>query len=179
MTPIKSFKFLLAGLGAVFFVQQAQAADFMPAPGSGWYLRGDLGWSWLNWSGGADDDVLTGGAGLGKVLAYGLRADARVETSEPYESDTEFKVTTLMGSLYYDFPTDQAASPYVGAGVGAGWASEKPGDDFGLAWQVSAGLNMRISDTLTGDVGYRFRDVVLSGDNLTDHALLAGVRFSF
>lgn len=180
MGPFKSFRLLLAGIGAVFFVHQANAADFLPAPGSGWYLRGDLGWSWLNWNGGADDGALTGGAGIGKIFDYGLRADARAETSEKFDSGTSFTISTLMGNVYYDFAANNAASPYVGLGAGAGWASaNKPGDDFGLAWQASAGLNLRISDSITGDVGYRFRDVMLTGDNLTDHSLLVGLRYSF
>ena len=180
MNMSRSFKVAIAACGALFMAAQAQAADFGYGSSSSLYMRGDIGWSWLNWSGGPDDDELTGGLGIGSYLDNGMRADLRYDLSDKYSSPGDFSIQAVTGNFYYDFPTGNIASPYLGAGVGYGWAgSGKTGDDKGFAGQLLGGLNLRMTDTLTGDVGYRYRDIFLKGDDLVDHSLLAGVRYSF
>ncbi|MDP4823641.1 MAG: outer membrane beta-barrel protein [Aestuariivirgaceae bacterium] len=185
-----NFKSLvLAGVAAMFVSGSAMAADmndYTPPPSEGgWYLRGDLGWSWLNWDGGQDDGAMTGGGGLGYDYGNGVRADMRVDLTGKYDTGSNavpqnFGTTTALANAYYDFGTSDIASPYVGAGLGWGWAgSDKIGDDDGFTWAVMAGLNLRLSDSVVADVGYRYRDIMVSGDDLTDHSILAGLRFSF
>lgn len=190
--PLPRFKALaLAGVAAMFVSGAAMAADistddYTPPPSEGgWYLRGDLGWSWLNWDGGEDDGAMTGGGGIGYEYGNGVRADVRVDYSGEYDSGSalvpqDFSTTTALANAYYDFQVSDIASPYVGAGLGWGWAGDgKLGDDDGFAWSLMAGLNLRVSDSVVADVGYRYRDIGVSGENLTDHAVLAGLRFSF
>lgn len=182
MSMKKFVKFTAAAVAVFACVGQAQAADYGMASGYGsaWYLRGDLGWSWLNWSGGPDDDQLTGGLGVGMNLDAGVRTDLRYDLSDKYSSSGDFAIQAITGNVYYDFPTGEMASPYIGLGVGYGWAgSGKSGDDKGFAGQLHGGLNLRMTDMLTGDVSYRYRDIILDGDDLVDHSLMAGVRYSF
>jgi opacity protein-like surface antigen len=189
MPPLKSL--LLAGAAALFVSGTAMAADispddYTPPPSEGgWYLRGDLGWSWLNWDGGEDDGAMTGGGGVGYNYGNGVRADLRLDYSDKYETGTDpdvvdFSTTTALANAYYDFPVSDIASPYVGAGIGWGWAGDaKVGDDDGFAWSLMAGLNLRMTDSIVADVGYRYRDIMVTGEDLTDHSILAGLRFSF
>ena len=188
VSRLKSFA--LAGAVAMCVSSAAMAADmdteYTPPPSEGgWYLRGDLGWSWLNWDGGENDGAMTGGGGLGYAYGNGVRADMRVDYSGEYKSGTDlapqdFATTTALMNAYYDFPVSDTASPYVGAGLGWGWAGDgKAGDDDGFAWSLMAGLNLRMTDSIMADVGYRYRNIGVSGDNLNDHAVLAGMRFSF
>lgn len=188
MSNLKSL--VLAGVAAMSLSGAAMAADmstdYTPPPSDGgWYLRGDLGWSWLNWDGGENDGALTGGGGIGYAYGNGVRADLRVDHTGEYKSGStlvpqDFNTTTALVNTYYDFQVSDIASPYVGAGLGWGWAGNgKLGDDDGFTWALMAGLNLRMSDSIVADVGYRYRDIMLSGENLTDHAVLAGLRFSF
>lgn len=188
ISQIKSLA--LAGAAAMFLSSAAMAADLMtddytPPSDSSWYLRGDLGWSWLNWDGGDNDGAMTGGGGIGYAYGNGVRADLRLDYSGEYKTGTglapqEFSTTTALTNAYYDFQVSDIASPYVGAGLGWGWAGNgKAGDDDGLTWALMAGLNLRMTDSIMADVGYRYRDIMLSGDDLTDHSVMAGVRFSF
>ena len=188
MSKFKSF--VLAGAAAMCVSGAAIAADmgtdYTPPPSDGgWYLRGDLGWSWLNWDGGENDGAMTGGGGLGYDYGNGVRADMRVDYTGDYKSGStlvpqDFTTTTALANAYYDFQVSDVASPYVGAGLGWGWAGNgKLGDDDGLTWALMAGLNLRMTDSIVADVGYRYRDIIVSGEDLTDHSILAGLRFSF
>ena len=165
----------------------AQAAD-VDVPSSdyeamGFYLRADAGWSFLDWAGGDDDDALALGGGAGVRINDNLRADVRLDWAGEYDiaPGADMSVTTVLGNLYFDLDNDSAFTPYVGAGGGYGWTSidGSGGDDDGVAFALMAGVGVDLSENVTIDLGYRYRDVLISGDDPQEHQLLGGVRFGF
>ncbi|HUR44184.1 MAG TPA: outer membrane beta-barrel protein, partial [Aestuariivirga sp.] len=92
----------------------------------------------------------------------------------------DMSVSTVLGNLYFDIPTNTAFTPYVGAGVGYGWASiDNAKDKDGLAYGLMAGVGIDLTDNITLDAGYRFRDVMTSGSDPMEHQILTGLRFEF
>lgn len=181
---------MLAGAVAMPFAVSAQAADMdagVPAaadPGMiGLYLRADLGWSFLQWDGGADDEALVGSAGIGYQLNDNLRADITLEKSGDYNvgGGGSLSTTAVMGNAYFDWANDTMFTPYIGAGVGYGWVDGVGGvaDDSGIALGLAAGVSADLTSNIAIDVGYRFRDIMISGPDTQEHQVLAGMRFSF
>ena len=180
--------------GAIVSLQGvARAADpYQPPPvvveeepvvsNSGFYLRGDIGWSFLSWGGGKDDSAFTTGGGVGYRINENLRTDVRVDWSGDYDigNGAEMSTTTALGNLYFDIPTSTILTPYVGAGAGWGWASVDNGpSDDGFAYSLMAGATINLSESIDLDIGYRFLDVTVDGPNVTDHQILTGVKFKF
>lgn len=177
---------MTAGLAAV-----AQAADpsvpveetpaVQPSPdNSGFYVRGDLGWSFLNW--GDDDDAFTLGGGVGYQFNDYLRSDLRVDWSGDYEvaPGADASLTTVLGNLYFDWKNDSIFTPYVGAGAGYGWVDADDGlSDDGFAYALMGGVSVDMSQSISLDLGYRYRELMISGENPGDHSALAGIRFKF
>ena len=185
---MKMFKMMmLAGLVALPLGAAAQAADadapIAADPGmTGLYLRGDIGWSMLTWEGGDDDSTWLGSAGLGYRFNDNLRSDITADWSGDYDIGAgEISSHILMGNAYWDFANGSGFTPYVGAGVGYGWVNGSGGasDDSGLALGVTAGVTADITSNLAVDVGYHFKDIMLEGDDVMQHALTTGLRFSF
>jgi opacity protein-like surface antigen len=186
---MKAFKFsLLAGLMLVPFAVSAQAADLAPevtaanTAAMGLYLRGDVGMSFLQWSGGDDDSAVAFGGGIGYRYNDNLRTDLTLDYSGKYSigAGADLSTTQLLGNLYYDFANDSAFTPYVGAGVGYGWVNNSIGKDrSGLALGLAAGVAVDLTDNIALDVGYRFRDTMIKGSDPYEHQIMAGVRFSF
>lgn len=99
----------------------------------------------------------------------------------------------LMGNVVYDLPVKLGpVHPYVLAGVGYGHTSATFEDvallkleSSGLAWQLGAGLNTNLSDTVTAGIGYRYfqgPEIEVLGLNLSDgsnHSVVAQVAFQF
>ena len=180
-------------LGSVMLMGLAtasQAADPYVAPtepqqtyaAMGWYLRGDIGWSFLEWDGGNDDNTVALGGGVGYQFNDYLRSDIRVDWAGDYSigGGADMGITSVLGNLYLDIPTNTLITPYVGAGVGYGWATVDGGeDDDGVAWALMAGASVDLSESLALDMGYRFRDVSVSGDDPYEHQILTGIRFKF
>lgn len=186
---MKAFKILLlAGMVSAPFAVAAQAAD-IDAPvvteseAMGLYLRGDIGASFLEWSGGNDDVAMVFGAGIGYRYNDNMRTDLTVDWAGKYDTGLasgDMSTTTLLGNLYYDFANDSAFTPYVGAGVGYGWVrNAATGNDSGLAVGLAAGVAIDLTQNVALDVGYRFRDTFISGANPIEHQATVGVRFSF
>jgi opacity protein-like surface antigen len=179
--------FRAAALGSILTVGVAApafAADLPPqeAPTPeqyqemGFYLRGDAGWSFLQW--GDDDNALTVGAGVGYQFNDYLRSDVRVDYSVAPGADVD--MTTLLGNVYVDIPTDSMFTPYVGAGAGYGWASDDNGEDKnGFAYSLMAGVSVDLSESIDFDAGYRYRQILDSGEDANDHSILGGIRFKF
>ena len=82
----------LSAVASLGFQGVARAADpYQPPPvvveeepvltQSGFYLRGDIGWSFLTWDGGKDDSAFTTGGGVGYKFNDNLRSDVRVDWS--------------------------------------------------------------------------------------------------
>lgn len=163
----------------------ALAADVdAPSPSmtEGWYLRGDIGWSFLEWSG-RDDNELTAGAGVGYRYNDYLRADLRVDWAGIYDTTPgadDMNLTTALGNLYFDIPTETMFTPYVGAGIGYGWGPVDGGPDKdGFAYALMAGTSVTLSDGLSLDLGYRFRSIMADGNNPMEHQFTTGLRYEF
>ena len=186
---MKAFKIsLLVSLLLLPAAVSAQAADLDPAtPQSegeavGLYLRGDLGWSFLEWSGGDDDSALAAGGGVGYRFNDNRRADVTLDWAGDYNvaPGADMSTTTVLGNLYFDWANDSAFTPYVGAGLGYGWVNDTPsGDESGIAYGLATGVAMKLTDSVDLDVGYRFRDTMISGSDPQEHIVSAGVRFNF
>ena len=181
---------LLAGVVALPLSVSARAADIAPDVPSevdtstmGLYLRGDVGGSFLKWSGGADDKAFVGGGGIGYQFSDMLRMDLTADFAGKYQiaPGAEISTTTLLGNAYLDFANDTMFTPYVGAGVGYGWVngSGLARDRDGLALGLAAGVGIDLTTNLTVDVGYRFRDIMTSGADTKEHQAMLGLRFKF
>ena len=187
---MKLFKIaLLASFAVAPFAAAAPAADVNPAPNApaeendvtSFYLRGDLGWSFLEWSGGDDDSALNLSGGVGYQFNDNMRADITADWAGDYDvaPGADMSTTTVLGNLYFDWANDSAFTPYVGAGLGYGWADDAPGNDSGIAYGLAAGVSMGLTDNIDLDVGYKFRDSMISGSDPQEHVVSAGVRFNF
>ena len=166
----------------------AHAADnnaYVPsdvATSTGFYLRGDGGASFLNWSGGKDDVTWLVGGGLGYQFNDNIRTDITGDWSGKYDIAPGAKIntTTVMGNVYYDWANDTAFTPYIGVGAGYGWINGSGvADDAGLALGATAGVSVDMTSNLALDVGYRFRDIMVSGADSQEHQAVAGLRFKF
>jgi opacity protein-like surface antigen len=74
--------------------------------------------------------------------------------------------TYALANVWYDFHNQSAFVPYLGGGVGLGWAngnldlgggSINATSSAALAFQVGAGVVYDVSDRFSIDVGYRFK----------------------
>jgi opacity protein-like surface antigen len=168
----------------------AAAADFNapmspePAGIGDFYIRGDIGWSFLEWNGGPDDSAASIGAGVGVMWNEVLRSDVRVDWSGNYEMTvTDLDATTLLGNTYIDIPLDlifAPVRPYAGLGLGWGWVDDDgKGDDSGFTFSLMGGAIFNMSEHWAIDTGYRFRDIMLDGADFTDHSVTAGALFKF
>lgn len=177
---------LLAGAMLASAGFAAQAADpGVPAndyQAMGFYLRGDIGWSFLDWSGGADDDALALGVGAGYRFYDSMRADLRLDWAGDYDvaPGADLSVSSVLGNLYFDWANNSSFTPYVGAGLGYGWATASPGNDKdGFAYALMAGVAVDLTENISIDTEYRFRDVMVSGSDPYEHQILTGLRFEF
>jgi opacity protein-like surface antigen len=184
---MKIHKLVLAIAALSALTGAARAADPVDVPpddyaAMGFYLRADVGWSFLDWSGGDDDDAITAGAGIGYQFTENLRTDLRVDWAGDYEvaPGADLGLTTVLGNLYFDIPTSTIVTPYVGAGLGWGWASVSPGnDDDGFAWALTAGAAVNLTEQFAIDTAYRLRGVGVDGPDTYEHQVTTGLRFKF
>lgn len=186
---MSKFKGLLLATTLVLVPSAVIAADFPvePVPEQyasmgGWYLRGDAGWSFLDWNGGKNDDGFTGGGGFGYKWNEWVRTDVRADYAGTYNVSRrhDMSTVTILGNAYLDMPLTPWFKPYVGAGAGYGWVMDRPGgDESGFTFALMGGVTFDVTQQLAIDVGYRFRDIVISGPDVTDHSVLAGFRFMF
>jgi opacity protein-like surface antigen len=179
---------LLAGLVAAPFAVSAKAADLdPPAPAdvsdveamTGFYLRADAGWSFLEWSGGADDNRPLIGGGVGYKWSDMVRTDLTVDYAGKYDVSPTAKLssTTILGNAYLDFANETAFTPYVG--VGAGYSFIKDSKD-GVALAGTAGVAVDLTQNMALDVSYRYRQTMVSGGaDPKEHQIMTGLRFSF
>lgn len=178
---------LLTGAMSIALVGAASAADIIPEQfsspsNSSWYLRGDVGWAFLDFGGGADGDDVTFGGGVGYQYNENLRADLRIDYAGDFDvgAGTELGFGTVLGNVYFDLPLGNQLTPYVGVGVGYGWADFQPGPTReGVAYAFMGGLSFNMTHNFAIDAGYRYRSVTVGGPDVSDHSLLAGVRYTF
>ncbi|ACF12368.1 porin opacity type [Chlorobaculum parvum NCIB 8327] len=133
------------------------------------------------------------GLALNGAIGYDF-GDARLEAAVGYQShdiadsedDIDISLLTVMANAYYDINTGSDVSPYIMAG--AGWAhvgmpSDESDDVF--AWQVGAGLGVKVSECTTLDLGYRYLKPNKFGPDGNDvykwavHNVMLGLRFNF
>lgn len=150
---------------------------------SGWYLRGDIGyvinrtpdWSSLDFTPEQSlDDAWVLGLGLGVRVNDWLRFDITGDyrTQADYDAvgaTSDFEAATLLANVYVDLGTWNGFTPYVGAGVGAGYVSitdiEFLGTDigeasgWGVAWALMAGVAVAVAPNWQVDLGYRYLSI--------------------
>jgi opacity protein-like surface antigen len=176
-------------LGAAFLAMAAsgaRAADANTMSASqyaamGYYLRADAGWSLLDWTGGGNDSGISAGVGLGYHISNNLRTDLRVDYSGPFASSgSHLDIATVTGNLYFDVDTGSAFTPYLGAGLGYGYAwRTNAANDHGLTYALMAGAAVALTDQTKLDIEYRFRDIMAKGSDPMEHQVTAGLRFEF
>jgi len=184
----KSFwTILFASFAMVPLATTGKAADIGYAPpdavvNSGIYIRGDIGASYLNWSGATSNWAWVGDGGIGYQFDQNLRADITYNRTGDYGlTGGGVSSSMLLGTVYYDFANSSAFTPYIGAGVGYGWeyGHGVAADVNGVAIGLTAGVAYNITNNLALDVGYRFHDILNSTQSTQEHQLAAGVRFKF
>jgi opacity protein-like surface antigen len=188
---MKMFKILLLASAVVLpMAASANAADVAPDVPTeaetslyGVYLRADAGWSFLEWGGGDDDNAFVLGGGVGYQFNEMFRTDVTADFTGKYEiaPGAEISTTTLMGNAYLDWSNDTMFTPYVGAGIGYGWVngSGTASDRDGLALGLASGVAIDLTENLSMDVGYRFRDIMVSGSDVYEHQGTVGLRVKF
>ena len=179
-TAILAMLYASASLTVANVMANAADADSASSPGN-LYFRGDIGWSFLDWNGGGDDDAPSAGAGVGYLWNDVLRSDVRFDWSGSYHTTiSDFAATTLLGNTYINIDLKLTPiTPYTGAGVGWGWVDTDGGDDSGFTYSLMGGVVFGLSENLALDAGYRFREIELDGPDFTDHSISAGALFRF
>ncbi len=129
------------------------------------------------------------GGGVGYRLPLGFRVDVTYTNRNGYNLsgsdsngttfDPKTTATTVMANGYYDLPVKLAGErvqPYVGGGVGRtrskvndiGWSITDPPPESGrvpggsktsTAWQLTLGVEVRVTEHWVRDVGYRYADL--------------------
>lgn len=158
------------------------APEYVPVEvGSGWYLRGDVGYN-LNKSVydldlpflEIDSTRFTGGIGVGYHLNDYLRGELNLAfvSQDKYRQDfgafevsAKNSVWSGMVNGYYDLATISGFTPYVGAGIGLLHSRSEVAIDnvtvasdrqYELAYSLGAGVNYQLSKNLSMDVGYQY-----------------------
>ena len=114
-----------------------------------------------------NDDVWGGSLAVGNI--YGVASgDFRIEleytkNADAKKNDAKVKTQGVLFNVYYDFNLNTAVplKPYVGAGLGWGRAELENGHggsikDDGVSMQIGAGINYKICEHTTLDLGYRY-----------------------
>jgi opacity protein-like surface antigen len=189
------------GIAAAIFlglsVPAAMAADIdvPPAPEpapyvqnddyvSGWYVRGDAGFSWLDINGADSGGAAIAGGGVGYQVNPYFRTDVRADHAFDHDAGAyDVSGTTVLWNGYVDIPLAMGFTPYAGLGVGYGFVDYSgagaPADDDGFAWAATGGVAFNISQNAAIDVGYRYRAIDVAGPNYNDHSVTAGIRWNF
>lgn len=170
--------------------------------GNGWYLRGDIGYSFE--TDGEDADGLTaseldsewsGGIGVGYQFTDFFRGDLTADYSEgefdgsagAISGTSDLETIGLMANAYIDLGTFVGITPYIGAGAGVTRTEFGPADlspagigtidgetDWRFTYALMAGASYDLTSNLKLDVGYRFTDVA-GGDLYSGEILGAAV----
>jgi len=104
-------------------------------------------------------------------LEYAAFTKAEVEGTVWNNIKQSNKIQTLFANVYYDIDTGTKFTPYVGAGMGAGfirteggkadngWVSTGSKTITNFAWNIGLGLGYEVTNNIALDVGYRFADL--------------------
>ncbi len=181
-------KFLVSTVCAATMVTPALAADYgSPSSGYGgaWYLRGDIGVAISkDFDFVGSDETVGFGAGIGYKYNHMFRADVTFDGAVDYNYfGVDVDAYSVMVNGYVDFPLGDMIKPYIGGGIGYGWVEANgfgfSADDDGLALGGMAGVAVEITQNMAIDVGYKFRNISISGEDFQDHMIRGGLRFYF
>lgn len=145
-----------------------------------WYVRGDAGIGFFDGQGG--DEAWTLGGGLGYRWSENFRTDLTLDYTGEYDLNNgrDAEAWSVLANGYVDLPINEWLKPYVGLGVGYGDVQVDGGnDDDGLALAAYTGLTFDVTRETQLDVGYRYRNISVSGPDFEDHSIRAGFRFNF
>ena len=151
---------------------------------SGWYVRGDAGFSWLDMDGFDDGGAATAGGGVGYQVNQYFRTDLRADYGFDQDAGAfDVSGSTVLWNGYIDVPLSMGFTPYAGVGAGYGWVNYSgaaaPANDDGFAWAVMGGVAFEMAPNITLDAGYRYRQIDVAGPNYNDHSVTGGLRWSF
>ena len=165
--------------------------------GSGWYLRGDIGYNISSKArlqaetpfGSASesfdlDKNVVPSIGIGYQFTDNLRGDVTFGYSKQGFDDLDVDVRSwdIMANAYVDLGNYSGFTPYLGAGLGfanvrysinTAYGDYKMDDDYRLAWALMAGVGIDVASNVKLDVGYRYG--VIEG---ADIASAAGITLS-
>jgi len=136
-------------------------------------------------------------------LSFGrVEASSYIREGSP-ERDAEGALSTtyLLGNLWYDLDMGSVITPYIGGGIGAGYATADthfnnnsygygPGG-IGFAYQLGFGVAVDVADNVALDLGYRYKSIlgvdfddndgdgVYENGDVNSHVVQAGLKFSF
>lgn len=164
-----------------------EAPEYVPVEvGSGWYLRGDIGYNFNDTPYeftllGVDtrNTHVTGSIGAGYhfndflrgELNVGFLSNDRFDATDGIERiSLENNVWNGMANVYADLGTIAGFTPYVGAGIGLIYSSHRASFDspdptfdfyahdtqYKVAYSLGAGINYQIAQNTSVDVGYQF-----------------------
>ncbi len=99
-------------------------------------------------------------------------------------STGELESTSLVTNLWFDFNRKEMVQPYIGFGVGAAKVKSNDGDDTVLYGQAGLGLNFKVSEEFTIDLGGRYFDTrqpEFDNSTVEYHGtnIVLGFRFNF
>jgi len=135
---------------------------------------------------------LKSGLALNGAIGYNF-GSTRLEGAVGYQkhdfndADEDLSLLTVMANVYYDFGKESNIRPYIMGGAGMAhvnmsWTDENE-DVF--AWQVGAGLGIKVAKNTTLDLGYRYLkpgkfDSHGLGDGKVEcHNIMLGLRYQF
>jgi len=127
------------------------------------------------------DPGYTLGIAVGKHFSENLRgeielsggsaqASAGSNDFDPgYDVDGSISTKFLLGNLWYDIDAGTGFTPYVGGGVGVGFATADTTFDgntygygeggSGFAFQLGTGVTFDVADNMKLDIGYRYKSI--------------------
>lgn len=134
-----------------------------------WYLRADTGYVFneapdSGVPAGVLGDAALIGIGVGGRFSDWLRLDltADYRTQADYTAagvSGDYSVATVLANVYVDLGRWTKLTPYIGAGIGAGYADlDAPGfgSGWGLAWAAMGGVAIELAPNWQLDLGYRY-----------------------
>lgn len=127
-----------------------------------------------------------------------------VPTSPPsitVSATGDITATFLLANGWFDVENDSLFTPYLGGGLGVGWADGDtdigtapngygPGE-MGFAFQIGAGVKMELSEHVALDLGYRFKSIqnidfeddaggnIYANGDVNSHNAQLGLTYSF
>jgi opacity protein-like surface antigen len=121
--------------------------------------------------------------------------------SSTYSASGDVSATYLLANAWIDIENDSSFTPYIGGGLGYGWADAKTtfdGSPFGygdgeggFAFQLGAGVKFDLTESASIDLGYRFKSIqnidfkdsdgngVYENGDVISHNIQIGLTYNF